>query len=153
MVDEYEQLLSADALGPGRVTAVIGYYVHHVGAGHLHRARAVAARSHATVTGLSSLPAPDGWAGPWLQLDRDDRGSDPVDPTAGGGLHWAPEHDAGLRRRMATLSAWIDRARPDASSPTSRSRSRCWPACTASPWCRSCCRGTGATGRTARRTP
>jgi hypothetical protein len=95
-------------------SGVIGYYVHHVGAGHLNRARAVAARSAATVTGLSSLPAPVDWPGPWLTLDRDDRGADPVDPTAGGGLHWAPEHDEGLRRRMASLSAWIDRARPDA---------------------------------------
>lgn len=93
---------------------MIGYYVHHVGAGHLHRAQAVAGRSASTITGLSSLPAPDGWPGPWLELDRDDRGRDPVDPTAGGGLHWAPEHDAGLRHRMATLSAWIDRARPEA---------------------------------------
>ena len=36
-----------------------------------------------------------------------------LDPTAGGRLHWVPEGDAGLRRRMAALSAWIDTAHPD----------------------------------------
>ena len=48
-----------DPLG---ASGVIGYYVHHVGAGHLHRARAVAQRTSSTVTGLSSLPRPGGLA-------------------------------------------------------------------------------------------
>ena len=51
---------------------MIGYYVHHVGAGHLNRARAVALRAEVTVTGLSSLPMPADWPGPWVQLERDD---------------------------------------------------------------------------------
>jgi hypothetical protein len=92
---------------------MIGYYVHHVGAGHLHRARAVADRTSATVTGLSSLPEPEGWPGLWLQLDRDDRARLAEDPTPGGCLHWVPRGDAGLRSRMAALSAWIDAARPE----------------------------------------
>ena len=92
---------------------MIGYYVHHVGAGHLHRAQAVVDRTEATVTGLSSLPAPVGWRGPWVQLDRDDAGDGPVDATARGRLHWVPEGDTGLRRRMAALSAWIETARPE----------------------------------------
>ncbi|RYB89941.1 hypothetical protein EUA93_21330 [Nocardioides oleivorans] len=91
---------------------MIGYYVHHVGTGHLNRARAVA--THLPVTGLSSLPRPDDWTGDWVLLDRDDRGEVPTDPTAGGSLHWAPLGDAGLRSRMAVISSWISRARPAA---------------------------------------
>jgi len=53
---------------------VIGYYVHHVGHGHRHRALTVARALDEPVTGLSSLPPPPGWPGPWLQLDRDDSG-------------------------------------------------------------------------------
>lgn len=92
---------------------MIGYYVHHMGAGHLNRARAVAARAGVDVTGLSSLPAPPGWPGPWVRLERDDWAADVVDPTACGNLHWVPEGDDGLRRRMTRISAWLDTARPD----------------------------------------
>lgn len=92
---------------------MIGYYVHHAGAGHLNRARAVASRAGVTVTGLSSLPAPSEWPGPWVRLARDDRAPGVVDPTAGGNLHWVPEGDDGLCRRMAQMSAWLDDARPD----------------------------------------
>ncbi len=84
---------------------MIGWYIHHVGRGHLHRAAAVARHVGDEVTGLSSLPRPTGWSGPWVQLPRDDETAD--DPTAGGQLHWAPLHDAGLRTRMAILSTWI----------------------------------------------
>jgi hypothetical protein len=96
---------------------VIGYYVHHVGAGHLNRARAVAAamvrRAGPPVTGLSTLAAPADWPGPWVRLDRDDTEPHPVDPTAGGRLHWAPDGDAGLRSRMAAISAWVEAEHPD----------------------------------------
>jgi hypothetical protein len=91
---------------------MIGYYVHHVGSGHLQRARAVAEVAHAPVTGLSSLPRPAGWSGEWVVLDRDDEGGAPVDPTAGGHLHWVPQQDRGLRSRMARVSRWIDDACP-----------------------------------------
>lgn len=91
---------------------MIGYYVHHVGQGHVHRAIEVARRLGEQVTGLSSLPRPDGWPGPWLELPRDDDqagdggGGEREDVTAGGRLHWAPLHDGGLRGRMAEVSAW-----------------------------------------------
>lgn len=97
---------------------MIGYYVHHVGRGHLHRAQAlaVALEQHGEqVTGLSSLERPDGWPGDWVRLARDDEGdgSEASDPTANGRLHWAPLWDAGLRARTASVSAWIEAARPD----------------------------------------
>lgn len=107
--------------------AVIGYYVHHHGRGHLHRAgavaRALADRHGCAVTGLSSFPRPeewDGdWAGGWVQLDRDDDPrpalpADHGDVTAGGRLHWAPRGHVGLLRRTAQLSAWLEHARPRA---------------------------------------
>ena len=95
---------------------MIGYYVHHVGRGHLHRAgtfaTAVAARGDEEVTGLSSLPRPGSWRGPWLQLDRDDAGTVPLDPTARGVLHWAPLSDAGLTARMRAVAEWIASCSP-----------------------------------------
>ncbi|WP_228991931.1 glycosyltransferase [Streptomyces sp. DH8] len=93
---------------------MIGYYVHHHGSGHLHRARSIAAHSPLPVTGLSSLPAPDDWPGAWVRLPRDDDG-DPTafgDVTAGGRLHWAPVGHAGLRGRMARIAEWIAAASP-----------------------------------------
>ncbi|WP_020143330.1 glycosyltransferase [Terracoccus sp. 273MFTsu3.1] len=95
---------------------MIGWYVHHQGLGHLTRLQAVAEHLGTPVTGISSLPAPDGWASEWLQLDRDDRmPADEVaraDPTAGDVLHWVPRHDAGLARRAAALTEWVTRTRP-----------------------------------------
>ncbi len=90
---------------------MIGWYIHHVGLGHLHRAEAVSARLGRPVAGLSSLPRPSGWKGPWIELPRDDDSA--VDPTAGGQLHWAPLLDGGLRTRMASVSAWIEQQRPE----------------------------------------
>ncbi|MDN4172581.1 glycosyltransferase [Nocardioides sp. SOB77] len=97
----------------------IGYYVHHVGRGHLHRATSVAAeltRGGAEVTGLSTLPRPAGWPGPWVELARDDGPVDPVRDRAdaGGRLHWVPLHHGGLRARGAAISAWIADAAPRA---------------------------------------
>ncbi len=91
---------------------MIGYYVHHVGAGHLHRATALTQVLGVPVTGLSSLPRPDAWPGPWVQLARDDAAPAPTAVNAHGRLHWVPEHDPGLRSRMARLAAWIDEAAP-----------------------------------------
>lgn len=98
-----------------RVDAVVGYYVHHVGSGHLHRATVLARQLAGTgvrVTGLSSLPRPPAWQGEWVELPRDDDG-EPADVTAHGHLHWAPLRHAGTRERAARLSAWIAAARPD----------------------------------------
>ncbi|MFJ6694822.1 glycosyltransferase [Streptomyces sp. NPDC091272] len=98
---------------------MIGYYVHHQGRGHLHRAVCVARHLRGPVTGFSSLPRPDGWTGDWVLLPMDAGGADPgpgaaqaVDPTAGGRLHWVPRHHPGLRDRMGTVADWIARARP-----------------------------------------
>lgn len=88
---------------------MIGWYVHHHGRGHAHRAACVAAVLDAPVTGLSSAPVPDGWTGDWVQLPPDDAGPD---PTAGGLLHWAPLSD-GYRARAAAVAAWVAHARPD----------------------------------------
>ena len=96
-------------------TGVVGYYVHHVGSGHRHRAEVLAARLQrdgVAVTGLSSLPRPDGWVGDWVRLLRDDDGQ-PRDVSAHGHLHWAPLLHDGTRSRAAVTSAWIEAARPD----------------------------------------
>jgi hypothetical protein len=91
---------------------MIGYYVHHVGAGHLHRATALADVLDVPVTGLSSLPRPAGWRGPWVSLPRDDHDAAASGVDANGRLHWVPTGDAGLRGRMARLAAWIDETAP-----------------------------------------
>lgn len=90
---------------------MIGWYVHHHGAGHLTRFVAVARHLRTPVTGLSSLPRPAGWDGGWVQLARDDEGP-AVDPTAGGTLHWVPRHDRGLLSRTSTLVDWLSTQRP-----------------------------------------
>ncbi len=97
---------------------MIGFYVHHMGHGHLHRALGLATattRVGFDVTGLSSLPPPTGWPGEWVELERDDRpvSTDP-DPTANGRLHWVPRHHSGLSARMSAVSAWLDRNSPSA---------------------------------------
>ena len=94
---------------------MIGYYVHHVGRGHLHRAQGLAAglgMRGEQVTGLSSLARPRDWPGEWVALRRDDEGT-AHDATANGRLHWAPLREDGLRSRMAAVSSWIEAARPD----------------------------------------
>ena len=97
---------------------MIGYYVHHQGHGHLHRAQTIAAALASPVTGLSSLPRPRSWSGDWVQLPRDDSApqgyGDAHDVTANGRLHWVPLSSAGLRGRMAAMAGWIDRAAPRA---------------------------------------
>ena len=93
---------------------MIGYYVHHVGTGHLHRAVAVARALGEPVTGFSSLPAPDDWPGPWIRLARDDADELPEGPTAHDRLHWVPLGDPGLRSRMGEIAAWLRHVGPEA---------------------------------------
>jgi hypothetical protein len=93
---------------------MIGYYVHHHGHGHLHRALVLARACRLPVVGLSSLPRPAEWPGEWVQLARDDDDPGPREVSARGQLHWAPLEDDGLRCRMATLSAWIAEHEPAA---------------------------------------
>ncbi|AZM56014.1 glycosyl transferase [Streptomyces sp. WAC 01529] len=91
---------------------MIGYYVHHQGLGHLHRAQCIAAHLPRPVTILSSLPRPAAWSGPWVGLPAD-AASNPLDPTARGRLHWVPLHHPGHRERMGAIADWIRRERPE----------------------------------------
>ncbi len=91
---------------------MIGYYVHHQGRGHAHRALALARRLGEPVTGLSSLPQPPGWTGEWVLLERDDLSHAVTDETARGRLHWVPSSDPGLSTRTAQISRWLDEHRP-----------------------------------------
>ncbi|WP_067650935.1 hypothetical protein [Nocardia harenae] len=93
---------------------MIGYYVHHHGSGHLHRARAVTAELGEPVTVLTSLPDPGAGFADAVLLPRDDEGADPTGTDAGGALHWVPRGDRGLADRMAAIAAWIAAARPAA---------------------------------------
>ncbi|MEU1040384.1 glycosyltransferase [Streptomyces sp. NPDC005907] len=90
---------------------MIGYYVHHHGRGHLHRAVCIARHTGRPVTGLSSLPRPADWPGPWVRLPLD-TGGPLTDVTANGRLHWAPVGHDGYRERMRLVADWITRARP-----------------------------------------
>ena len=98
---------------------MIGYYAHHQGAGHITRMLSIAAEMDEPVWGLSSSPAPAGWASGWTQLARDD---DPdaaqlardCDATAHGVLHWVPRGHEGLARRSAQVTAWAVHERPRA---------------------------------------
>lgn len=102
----------------GHLFSVSGYYIHHHGHGHLHRAGTIAravARTHGSVvTGLSSRPRPAGWFGPWVHLADD---ADPVtgpehNASAFGRLHHVPTGHPGLRARTATISSWIAATAP-----------------------------------------
>lgn len=106
---------------------MIGWYAHHHGRGHVHRALALGAHlagEGEQVTVLSSTPRPAGAPVGWVELPRDDDGvagagagsgaAPDVDPTAHGHLHWVPRHHDGLRARTAVVSAWIAEHRPRA---------------------------------------
>ncbi|MSW53316.1 MAG: glycosyl transferase, partial [Actinobacteria bacterium] len=93
----------------------IGWYVHHHGAGHLHRFLAVREHLGADVVGMGSMPRPA--AVPpegWIALPGDVPEGEPDDPTAGGALHWVPRGVPGLRDRTAAIAAWVAAARPSA---------------------------------------
>jgi predicted glycosyltransferase len=83
---------------------VIGYYVHHHGHGHLHRAQVIAAACRTEVIGFSGLPKPEGWTGRWVELPSD-AGGVHADVTAHGTLHWVPRHHPGLAARTGLISA------------------------------------------------
>ncbi|MDO9377821.1 MAG: glycosyltransferase [Nocardioidaceae bacterium] len=94
---------------------MIGYYAHHVGAGHLVRAELVASRLGQPVALLSSREPdhPDVFDHV-LRLDRDDEDVLPADVTANGALHWAPSGPSGYGRRVGQLAAWVAQHRPSA---------------------------------------
>ncbi len=92
---------------------MIGWYVHHHGHGHLRRMTAVLPHLDDDVVVFSSLPRPPALPAPrtgtvtWVQLAQDTAAAvDPVDPTAGGSLHWAPTNITGHAQRLATIAGW-----------------------------------------------
>jgi predicted glycosyltransferase len=101
------------------VTRGIGWYVHHQGAGHLQRARAVAAALPRPCTILGTLAGFDTAGLDCLDLpdDRplgvaaafDGRDAEAERPEA---LHYAPLNHPGLRSRMARIAAWVERTEP-----------------------------------------
>lgn len=94
------------------MSPVIGWYAHHVGAGHVARARLVGRRMRTPVVILSSAPRPPDWPEErWVALRPDDA-SGGEDHEAGGVLHWAPLRHRGYGHRMAAVAAWVGRARP-----------------------------------------
>ena len=112
----------------------VAWYVHHQGAGH-------AARLAATAPHLDEPPVVLSKPHPTRRLDprvgrpaRWTSRASPEDADANGTLHGAPLRHAGLRARMATIADALPRGcAPTSWSPTSRSRSPCSPACSASP--------------------
>ena len=101
------------------MTRGIGWYVHHQGAGHLQRARAVAAHLKRPCTIIGTLADFDTTGLDVLDLP-DDR---PLGEGAGfGGIdgeaerpeafHYAPLRHPGLRSRMARIAAWVERTDP-----------------------------------------
>lgn len=95
---------------------MIGYYVHHHGAGHGHRFSALAAEMPGELVGLGSGPRPSTAArdAAWVPLASDADGPPALDPTAGGALHWSPLRHPGMQERTAQLAAWVAEARPAA---------------------------------------
>lgn len=92
---------------------MIGYYVHHHGAGHLHRARCLAAALADDVVALSTLAPRAGFAD-WVQLPPDDAEASRGDVTAHGALHHAPIGAPLAARRTAVLTDWVATHRPRA---------------------------------------
>ena len=93
---------------------MIGYYVHHHGSGHRHRALAIASHLGDAVTLLGSLGPASELPTRYVELPRDDdpEPGDDADVTAGGALHWAPLRHSGQQARAEALASWLvhDRA-------------------------------------------
>ncbi|MCJ2060292.1 glycosyltransferase [Methylobacterium sp. J-048] len=100
------------------MTRGIGWYVHHQGAGHLQRARAVAAAlprpctligtlAEFDTSGLDVLDLPDDR--PLGGAAFDGRDGEAERPEA---LHYAPLNHPGVRTRMARIAEWAARTNP-----------------------------------------
>jgi hypothetical protein len=104
---------------------LVGWYVHHHGAGHRTRFSAVRPHLDADVVVFSSLAAPVDLPADttWVELERDDApttGPDgvvrhPADasPTVGGLLHWAPVAHPGHTARLGRIAAAVAGAAAD----------------------------------------
>ncbi|MDQ4038950.1 MAG: hypothetical protein M3313_11545 [Actinomycetota bacterium] len=88
---------------------MIGYYAHHVGAGHLHRAAAVAAHLGRGMTVLTSADCHVSVN--QVRLARDDDPPAEGDVTAGHSLHWVPVGHNGLRDRTSQIVGWTEEQR------------------------------------------
>jgi hypothetical protein len=88
---------------------MIGYYVHHHGSGHRHRALAVARQLGDDVTLLGSLGPRNDVPARYVELPRDDdpQPQEKEDTTADGALHWAPLRHPGQHARASALSRWL----------------------------------------------
>ncbi|SDM20896.1 Predicted glycosyl transferase [Methylobacterium phyllostachyos] len=100
------------------MTRGIGWYVHHQGAGHLQRARAVATALPRPCTIIGTLAGFDTAGLDILDLP-DDRplGDAAFDGRDGAterpeALHYAPLNHPGLRARMARIAEWVARTDP-----------------------------------------
>lgn len=105
---------------------LVGWYLHHQGAGHRTRFDAVRAHLDAEVVVFSTLAPPAVLPAHtrWAMLDRDDQvertesgvARDPAfsDPTAGGALHWAPLGHSGHASRLGMIAADLASERFDA---------------------------------------
>ncbi|MDP4024605.1 glycosyltransferase [Methylobacterium sp. NEAU 140] len=100
------------------MTRGIGWYVHHQGAGHLHRARSVAAALPRPCTVIGTLAGFDTGGLDILDLP-DDRplGDGAFDGRDGAAerpeaLHYAPLNHPGVRERAARIAAWAARTDP-----------------------------------------
>lgn len=93
-------------------TRPIGYYVHHHGAGHRSRARAIAGAASDRIVLLGTGV---GSAGVELADDRPISGAfDGDDQLASrpDALHYAPLDHVGVRSRVATIARWIETNAP-----------------------------------------
>ncbi|WP_146078240.1 glycosyltransferase, partial [Subtercola sp. Z020] len=106
--------------------ALVGWYLHHSGAGHRTRFDAVRRHLDADVVVFSTLAPPPALPSHtrWVMLDRDDQpertesgvARDPAQsqPTAGGALHWAPLGHSGHASRLGMIAAALASERFDA---------------------------------------
>jgi hypothetical protein len=99
---------------PAAMSGLIGYYVHHQGDGHRHRAVAVAGHAPGRFVLLGTGLIDRCRDGRYIEMNDDRPGpcteSPAVTPT--GALHYAPVGYEGIRRRVASMAAWIASARP-----------------------------------------
>ncbi|MET0365366.1 MAG: glycosyltransferase [Sphingobium sp.] len=90
----------------------IGYYVHHHGAGHLTRARAIAEAAAGRIVLLGTGIGPPG-----VNLADDRRACRTFDGADGSenrpdALHYAPLDHDGIRSRVATIAQWVEAHKP-----------------------------------------
>lgn len=89
----------------------IAYYVHHHGRGHERRFAAIRSVIGDDLIAVSELDLREGAPGS-IVLPTDVGDSPPVDPSAGGALHWAPLDSSSASPRLARFTTFLDDVRP-----------------------------------------